>query len=90
MGDALSMSVEFSKGNNDRNKHFQMQIAAWLVDNTGLTFNQMAQCCRLALEELQDIADEEIEVERYNPIISGVITEKDMDDCKKIQTVYQM
>ncbi|WMT84485.1 DUF1013 domain-containing protein [Wolbachia endosymbiont of Listronotus oregonensis] len=83
MGDAFLMSMESSKGNNDGNKQFLMQIAAWLVDNTGLTFNQIAQCCRLALEEVQDIADEEIEVEKYNPIISGVITEKEIDDCKK-------
>lgn len=83
MGDAFLMSMESSKGNNDRNKQFLVQIAAWLVDNTGLTFNQIAQCCRLALEEVQDIADEEIEVEKYNPIISGVITEKEIDDCKK-------
>ncbi|WP_265026455.1 MULTISPECIES: cell cycle transcriptional regulator TrcR [unclassified Wolbachia] len=83
MGDAFLMSMESSKGNNDRNKQFLMQIAAWLVDNTGLTFNQIAQCCRLALEEVQDIADEEIEVEKYNPIISGIITEKEIDDCKK-------
>lgn len=83
MEDAFLMSMESSKGNNDRNKQFLMQIAAWLVDNTGLTFNQIAQCCRLALEEVQDIADEEIEVEKYNPIISGVITEKEIDDCKK-------
>ncbi|WP_250294952.1 cell cycle transcriptional regulator TrcR [Wolbachia endosymbiont of Oedothorax gibbosus] len=83
MGDAFLMSMESSKGNNDRNKQLLMQIAAWLVDNTGLTFNQIAQCCRLAPEEVQDIADEEIEVEKYNPIISGIITEKEIDDCKK-------
>lgn len=83
MGDAFLMSMKSSKGNNDRNKQFLVQIAAWLVDNTGLTFNQIAQCCRLALEEVQDIADEEIEVEKYNPIISGIITEKEIDDCKK-------
>ncbi|WP_425386058.1 cell cycle transcriptional regulator TrcR [Wolbachia endosymbiont (group A) of Barypeithes pellucidus] len=83
MGDAFLMSMESSEGNNDRNKQFLMQIAAWLVDNTGLTFNQIAQCCRLALEEVQDIADEEIEVEKYNPIISGIIMEKEIDDCKK-------
>ncbi|MDR2831439.1 MAG: DUF1013 domain-containing protein [Rickettsiales bacterium] len=83
MGDASLMSTEFSKGNNDRNKQFLMQIAAWLIDNTGLTFDQIAQCCRLTLEEVQDIANEEIDVEKYNPIISGVITEKEIDDCKK-------
>ncbi|MDR2608993.1 MAG: DUF1013 domain-containing protein [Rickettsiales bacterium] len=76
------MSTELSKG-NDKNKQFLMQIAAWLVDNTALTFNQIAQCCRLALEEVQNIADEEIDVERFNPIISRIITEKEIDNCKK-------
>ncbi|WP_395463412.1 cell cycle transcriptional regulator TrcR [Wolbachia endosymbiont of Cantharis cryptica] len=85
MGDTFLMSTELSKGKNDRNKQFLMQIAAWLVDNTALTFNQIAQCCRLALEEVQDIADEEIDIERFNPIISGIITEKEIDDCKKNQ-----
>lgn len=83
MEDAFLMLTESSKSNNDRNKQFLMEIAAWLIDNTVLTFNQIAQCCRLALEEVQDIPDEEIEVEKYNPIISGVITEKEIDDCKK-------
>ncbi|AAW71117.1 DUF1013 domain-containing protein [Wolbachia endosymbiont of Brugia malayi] len=77
------MSTELSKGNNDRNKQFFMQIAAWLVDNTALTFNQIAQCCRLALEEVQGIADEEIDVEKFNPVISGIITEKEIDNCRR-------
>ncbi len=77
------MSTELSKGNNDRNKQFFMQIAAWLVDNTALTFNQIAQCCRLALEEVQGIADEEIDVEKFNPVISGIITEKEIDNCTR-------
>ncbi|QOD38256.1 cell cycle transcriptional regulator TrcR [Candidatus Wolbachia massiliensis] len=83
MGDTSLMATELSKGKSDRNKQFLMQIAAWLVDNTALTFNQIAQCCRLALEEVQDIADEEIDVEKFNPVISGIITEKEIDDCKK-------
>ncbi|WP_168456223.1 cell cycle transcriptional regulator TrcR [Wolbachia endosymbiont of Ctenocephalides felis wCfeJ] len=83
MGDVFLMSSELSKGNNDRNKQLLMQIAAWLVDNTALTFNQIAQSCELTLEEVQDIADEEIDVERFNPIISGITTEKEIDNCKK-------
>ncbi|MGL9717396.1 MAG: cell cycle transcriptional regulator TrcR [Wolbachia sp.] len=77
------MLKELSKGNNDKNKQLLMQVAAWLVDNTALTFNQIAQCCKLSLEEVQDIADEEIDVERFNPIISGIITEKEVDNCEK-------
>lgn len=77
------MSMESSKDNNYRNEQFLMQVANWLVDNTSLTFNQIAQCCKLDLKKVQDIADEEIEVEKYDPIISGIITEKEIDDCKK-------
>ncbi|MDG7056411.1 MAG: DUF1013 domain-containing protein [Wolbachia endosymbiont of Meromenopon meropis] len=76
------MLVEFSKS-NDRDKRLLMQIAAWLVDNTALTFKQIAQCCKLALEDVQKIADEEIDVERFNPIISGIMTQKEIDSCKK-------
>lgn len=83
MGDTFLMSMESSKDNKDRNQQFLMQVAAWLVDNTSLTFNQIAQCCKLSLEKVQDIADEEIEVEKYDPIISEIITEKEIDNCKK-------
>ncbi|QKX02438.1 cell cycle transcriptional regulator TrcR [Wolbachia endosymbiont of Dirofilaria (Dirofilaria) immitis] len=83
MVDVFLMSSELSKGNNAKNKQFLMQIAAWLVDNTALTFNQIAQCCELTLGEVQDIADEKIDAGRFNPVISGIITEKEIDDCKK-------
>ncbi len=61
MGDTFLMSMESSKDNKDKNQQFLMQVAAWLVDNTSLTFNQIAQCCKLSLEKVQDIADGEIE-----------------------------
>nr|WP_240034509.1 hypothetical protein [Wolbachia endosymbiont of Aedes albopictus] len=90
MGDTFLMSMESSKDNKDRNQQFLMQVAAWLVDNTSLTFNQIAHCCKLSLEKVQDIADGEIEVEKYDPIISEIITEKEIDNCKKIQILYQI
>ncbi|MCV3769303.1 MAG: DUF1013 domain-containing protein [Wolbachia pipientis] len=83
MVDVFLMSSELFKGNNDKSKQFFMQIAVWLVDNTALTFNQIAQCCELTLEEVQDIADEKVDAKGFNPIVSGMITEKEIDDCKK-------
>ncbi|QKX00922.1 DUF1013 domain-containing protein [Wolbachia endosymbiont of Dipetalonema caudispina] len=83
MVDVFLMSSELFKGNNDKSKQFLMQIAVWLVDNTALTFNQIAQCCELTLEEVQDIADEKVDAKGFNPIVSGIITEKEIDDCKK-------
>ncbi|MDN5248162.1 MAG: DUF1013 domain-containing protein [Wolbachia endosymbiont of Tyrophagus putrescentiae] len=67
---------------NSRSKQLFMQIAAWLIDNTSLTFDQIAQCCKLTLEEIQDIADGEIDVEKFDPIISGIVTEKDLKNCQ--------
>ncbi|OEY86454.1 hypothetical protein BIY23_04030 [Wolbachia pipientis] len=75
-------SMEFPEI-SEKNKQFFMRIAAWLVDNTSLTFEQIAQCCSLPLEEVQDIADEEIYIEKYNPIASEVIMEKDITDCQR-------
>lgn len=83
MEGSFLMSTESPKSNSDKNRQLFMQIAAWLVDNTGLTFNQIAECCGLRIEEIQSIADEEIDIEKYNPVISGIITEKEIDDCKK-------
>ncbi|WP_168464547.1 cell cycle transcriptional regulator TrcR [Wolbachia endosymbiont of Ctenocephalides felis wCfeT] len=74
------MLMKSSKNNNDKNKQFLMQIAGWLVDNTSLTFDQIAQCCRLTLEEVQGIADGEIEVENYNPV-PGIMSDDDIDNC---------
>ncbi|QKX01980.1 DUF1013 domain-containing protein [Wolbachia endosymbiont of Cruorifilaria tuberocauda] len=83
MVDIFLMSSEVSKGDNDKSRQLLIQIAAWLVDNTALTFDQIAQCCEITLGEVQDIADEEIDTERFDPIISGIITEKEINDCKE-------
>jgi len=81
--DSSLTSTEFAKSNSRNKQLIFMQIAAWLIDNTGLTFSQIAQCCKLDLEEVQDIADEEIDVEKYNPVASGIMTEKDIFDCQE-------
>ncbi|MGL9725563.1 MAG: hypothetical protein ACR5KV_02410 [Wolbachia sp.] len=83
MRNAFSTLIKSFKDNNNGNKHFLMRIAAWLINNTTLTFNQIAQCCGLTPKEAQTMADEEIEVEEYNPIISGIVTEKEIDDSEK-------
>ena len=53
-----------------------MATAVWLVENTSLTFKQIAHFCKLHEVEIQGIADGEVAkgIAGYNPIISGQLT----------------
>ena len=53
-----------------------MATAVWLVENTSLTFKQIADFCKLHEVEVQGIADGEVAkgIVGYNPIISGQLT----------------
>lgn len=82
VSDSPFISEKFSKGSSGNKHLILMKIAAWLIDNTSLTFNQIAQSCGLNLEEVQDIADEEITVEKYNPVAFGIMTENDINYCQ--------
>ena len=59
--------------------------AVWLIDNTGLTFQQIAKFCELHILEVQGIADGEVAVgiQGKNPILSGELTQDDIDKCEK-------
>ena len=64
-----------------------MATAVWLVENTSLTFNQIAEFCRLHEVEIQGIADGEVAkgIVGYNPIISGQLTREEIDLSTKDQ-----
>ena len=53
-----------------------MATAVWLVENTSLTFKQIAEFCKLHEVEVQGIADGEVAkgIVGYNPIMSGQLT----------------
>ena len=53
-----------------------MATAVWLVENTTLTFKQIANFCNLHEVEIQGIADGEVAkgIKAYNPIISGQLS----------------
>ncbi len=57
-----------------------MATAVWLVENTSLTFRQIADFCRLHEVEVQGIADGEVAkgIVGYNPIMSGQLTKEDI------------
>jgi len=58
-----------------------MATAVWLVENTTLTFKQIATFCNLHEVEIQGIADGEVAkgIMAYNPIISGQLTREEIE-----------
>jgi len=58
-----------------------MGTAVWLVENTTLTFKQIAKFCNLHEVEIQGIADGEVAkgIMAYNPIISGQLTREEIE-----------
>ena len=64
-----------------------MATAVWLVENTTLTFKQIADFCKLHEVEVQGIADGEVAkgIKAYNPIITGQLTREEIDLSSKDQ-----
>ena len=62
-----------------------MATAVWLVENTTLTFKQIANFCNLHEVEIQGIADGEVAkgIIAYNPIISGQLTKEEIELSSK-------
>ena len=57
-----------------------MATAVWLVENTSLTFKQIADFCKLHEVEIQGIADGEVAkgIVGYNPIVSGQLSNEEI------------
>jgi len=64
-----------------------MATAVWLVENTTLTFKQIANFCKLHEVEIQGIADGEVAkgIKAYNPIISGQLSREEIELSSKDQ-----
>ena len=69
-----------------------MATAVWLVENTTLTFKQIATFCNLHEVEIQGIADGEVAkgIKAYNSIISGQLSRDEIelsskDDLRPLQ-----
>lgn len=59
--------------------------AVWLIDNTSLTFAQIAKACGLHELEVQALADDQSSVGMMgvNPIEMGQLTQEEIDRCSK-------
>ena len=62
-----------------------MATAVWLVENTTLTFKQIANFCQLHEVEIQGIADGEVAkgIKAYNPLISGQLSREEIELSSK-------
>ncbi len=62
-----------------------LATAVWLVENTTLTFKQIAEFCNLHEVEIQGIADGEVAkgIKAYNPIVSGQLTREEIELSSK-------
>jgi hypothetical protein len=57
--------------------------ALWLVENTCLTFEQIAEFCGLHELEVKNIADtESSKVQGLNPILNGQLTRENIAECE--------
>jgi hypothetical protein len=59
--------------------------AVWLVENTGLTFQQIAEFCGLHELEVQAIADGEVamQMQGLDPIANGQTTKDEIERCEQ-------
>ena len=61
--------------------------AVWLVENTKISFKQIADFCDLHELEIKGIADGDVAkgIKAYNPILAGQLTRDEIDLCSKDQ-----
>ena len=58
--------------------------AVWLVENTALTFDQIAEFCGLHPLEVQGIADGEVAagIQGWDPVANGQLTKEEIERCQ--------
>ena len=57
--------------------------ALWLIENTALTFDQIADFCGLHELEVKSIADsEKRKIQGLDPVISGQLTRENIAECE--------
>jgi len=68
------------------NKPFMPKATAvWLVENTKISFKQIADFCELHELEIKGIADGDVAkgIKAYNPILAGQLTREEIEECSK-------
>ena len=62
-----------------------MATAVWLVENTKISFKQIADLCALHELEVKGIADGDVAkgIKAYNPILAGQLTREEIESSSK-------
>lgn len=65
--------------------------AVWLIDNTGLTFKQISEFCKLHILEVEGIADGDVAagIRGADPIANGQINREEIEKAEK-DSNYEM
>ena len=66
------------------NKPFMPKATAvWLVENTKISFKQIADFCELHELEVKGIADGDVAkgIKAYNPILAGQLTREEIEEA---------
>lgn len=87
---AAALAAAFSFIEHERSGFIAMALplmpkatAVWLVENTGLTFEQIAEFCGMHALEVQAIADGEVAIgmQGRDPIAASELTQEEIDRC---------
>lgn len=83
-----SISINNTTGNiNSSNRLPLMRkaTALWLIDNTSLTFKQIADFCNIHVLEIQGMADGDVGlgITPFSPIDSNQLTREMIESCEK-------
>ena len=64
--------------------------AVWLVENTKISFKQIADFCALHELEVKGIADGDVAkgIKAYNPILAGQLTRESIDEINDILNIF--
>ena len=59
--------------------------AVWLIDNTSLSFEQIADFCGLHVLEVQAIADGDVSggIQGFDPVLNGQLSREEIERCSK-------
>ena len=81
----MPVSVYFMKGIVMKRPLMPKATAVWLIENTALTFDQIANFCQMHPLEVQAIADGDTaaRIMGFNPIINGQLTAEEIKRCEK-------
>ena len=59
-------------------------VAIWLIENTSLTFKQIADFCGMHVLEVENLANQEnTKNQGLSPLITGELTEEELKRCEK-------